>query len=101
VSAQGLTYPQNAALPERLCRQAISTARDRGDWCQLIDFVDFFEDASNLSDSGRVAMIQAFAMAASSFPTKLSTESVGSSKSFMDHELTAGCSQIIKLCSTT
>jgi hypothetical protein len=76
-------------------------ARDRGDSCQLVDFLDFFEDASNLSDPGPVAMNQAFAGASSSFPTKLSTESVGSPKSFMDHELTAGCSQIIKLCPTT
>jgi hypothetical protein len=44
---------------------------------QVVDSSDFFEDASNLSDPAAPTVNQAFGDAAASFPTKLSTETVG------------------------
>jgi hypothetical protein len=46
----------------------------------VIDSSVFFEDASNLSDPGVPALDQAFGGASGSFPTKLSTETVGDFK---------------------
>jgi hypothetical protein len=50
------------------------------DWCQVIDSSDFFEDASNLSDQAATTVNQAFGGASATFPTKLSTETVGDFK---------------------
>jgi hypothetical protein len=48
--------------------------------CQVIDSSDFFDAASNLSDQRRGTMNQAFGGGSASFPTKLSTETVGDFK---------------------
>jgi hypothetical protein len=80
VSAQVLTYPQNSAR-DNFCHEGY--ARPPGnpaEWCQVIDSSDFFDDASKLSDRTAGTVNQAFGGAAASFPTKLSTETVGDFK---------------------
>jgi hypothetical protein len=47
---------------------------------QVVDSSDFFEDASNLSDEGPGTVDQGFGGGSASFPTKLSTETVGDFK---------------------
>jgi hypothetical protein len=80
VSAQVLTYPQYSA-GDNPARGAHPVAPGNpAEWCQVIDSSDFFEGASNLSDPGSTAMNQAFGGIAASFPTKLSTETVGDFK---------------------
>jgi hypothetical protein len=80
VSAQGLTYPQKQAPTEHSCSSRAVTPRNRDFLSQVIDSSDFSDDASNLSDLGGVSVNQVFGGAASSFPTKLSTEAVGDFK---------------------
>jgi hypothetical protein len=80
VSAQVLTYPQNSAA-DKFCPWGYPIPfGNPEDWCQVIDSSDFFEHASNLSDQGPGTPNQAFGGASASFPTKLSTETVGDFK---------------------
>jgi hypothetical protein len=80
VSAQVLTYPQYSAT-DNFCPPGYPAAfGNTEEWCQVIDSPDFFEGASNLSDQGESTMNQAFGGTSASFPTKLSTETVGDFK---------------------
>jgi hypothetical protein len=80
VSAQVLTYPQYSA-PDNFCPRGYpQPSENPEEWCQVIDSSDFFDDASNLSDLRAGTMNQAFGVTAASFPTKLSTETVGDFK---------------------
>jgi hypothetical protein len=80
VSAQVLTYPQNSAH-DKFCPQGYpQLPGNTAIWCQVVDSSNFFDDASILSDHGAGAMNQAFGGASASFPTKLSTETVGDFK---------------------
>jgi hypothetical protein len=80
VSAQVLTYPQNSACRNYPGQGLDKPSGNRLFWCQVIDSSNFFRDASNLSDQGAGTMNQAFGGASASFPTKLSTETVGDFK---------------------
>jgi hypothetical protein len=75
-----LTYPQYSEIDKLRLRGNSASSGNPEEWCQVIDSSDFFEDASNLSDPGPGTLNQAFASAAASFPTKLSTETVGDFK---------------------
>ncbi|MET0382924.1 MAG: hypothetical protein ABW032_05825 [Burkholderiaceae bacterium] len=84
-----MTYQQNSERAEGVGPSSCGLVGDRIFWWQAIDLIESFDDASNLGDRGRSAKNPTFGAAAASFPTKLSTEAVGDSKSHTDHELTA------------
>jgi hypothetical protein len=80
VSAQVLTYPQYSEIDKLRLRGSPAPSGNPEEWCQVIDSSDFFEDASNLSDPGLGTLNQALGDGSASFPTKLSTETVGDFK---------------------
>jgi hypothetical protein len=80
VSTQVLTYPQNSAADNILLSGYPAPYRELKEWWQVIDSVVFFGDASNLSDEASGTANQVFGDASASFPTKLSTETVGDFK---------------------
>jgi hypothetical protein len=81
VSAQVLTYPQYSERGNVADDGLDKVVGNRLFSCQVIDSPNFFRDASNLSDQAAGTMNQAFGGAPASFPTKLSTETVGDFKS--------------------
>jgi hypothetical protein len=80
VSTQAFSYPQNSAGDNLLSATAKKPLGNRAVWCQVIDSSNFFDDASNLSDQAAGTVNQVFGSASGSFPTKLSTETVGDFK---------------------
>jgi hypothetical protein len=75
-----LTYPQYSESDNLGLYRSLRTPGNFANWCQVIDSPDFFEGASFLSDGRPGTTNQAFGGAAASFPTKLSTETVGDFK---------------------
>jgi hypothetical protein len=80
VSAQVLTYPQNSAADNLAIPGYPPPYTRLAKWCQVIDSSVFFGDASNLSDPTAATVDQVFGAPSASFPTKLSTETVGDFK---------------------
>jgi hypothetical protein len=80
VSAQVLTYQQNSDCDKHHCQARRQSAGNLEEWCQVIDSSDFFGAARNLSDAAPGTVNQAFGGASDTFPTKLSTDSVGDFK---------------------
>jgi hypothetical protein len=81
VSAQVLTYPQISDRAKVPGKRLDKASGNRSFWCQVVDSTNFFRDASNLSDQRMATVNQVFGSASASFPTKLSTETVGDFKS--------------------
>jgi hypothetical protein len=80
VSAQALTYPQNSSVDKPAPGIGSGRGGQDGNSCQVIDSPVFFGNASILSDAWPGTVNQAFGAASTSFPTKLSTETVGDCK---------------------
>jgi hypothetical protein len=80
VSTQAFSYPQNSAHDNLRFWGAEEPLGNPAVWCQVIDSSNFFDGASNLSDQAAGTVNQAFGDASASFPTKLSTETVGDFK---------------------
>jgi hypothetical protein len=80
VSAQVLTYPQYSESDEVRPAGYPAPSGNREEWCQVVDSPVFFRGASNLSDPAPDPAKPGFCGAGTSFPTKLSTETVGDFK---------------------